>query len=200
MVMIAFLPLMIVAGIASSKFIKKIERYQQRTKAKGDSEVIEVFDNIRTVRMLDGEKYETDRYEKKLVKDEEKNIQHGIKNKLSFAVFFFFLLINYTLGFWYGAKIISDEALEGVTNGYSVGSMIVIFFSIYMSNLSLSVLPEYITSFSVSRVEMHKISNIVDRRSRVLEGNEKAPTNIDKIVFEDVLFQYENPLFEGFNL
>ena len=198
--MIAFLPLMIVAGIASSKFIKKIERYQQRTKAKGDSEVIEVFDNIRTVRMLDGEKYETDRYEKKLVKDEEKNIQHGIKNKLSFAVFFFFLLINYTLGFWYGAKIISDEALEGVTNGYSVGSMIVIFFSIYMSNLSLSVLPEYITSFSVSRVEMHKISNIVDRRSRVLEGNEKAPTNIDKIVFEDVLFQYENPLFEGFNL
>ena len=191
---------MIVAGIASSKFIKKIERYQQRTKAKGDSEVIEVFDNIRTVRMLDGEKYETDRYEKKLVKDEEKNIQHGIKNKLSFAVFFFFLLINYTLGFWYGAKIISDEALEGVTNGYSVGSMIVIFFSIYMSNLSLSVLPEYITSFSVSRVEMHKISNIVDRRSRVLEGNEKAPTNIDKIVFEDVLFQYENPLFEGFNL
>ena len=198
--MIAFLPLMIVAGIASSKFIKKIERYQQRTKAKGDSEVIEVFDNIRTVRMLDGEKYETDRYEKKLVKDEEKNIQHGIKNKLSFAVFFFFLLINYTLGFWYGAKIISDEALEGVTNGYSVGSVIVIFFSIYMSNLSLSVLPEYITSFSVSRVEMHKISNIVDRRSRVLEGNEKAPTNIDKIVFEDVLFQYENPLFEGFNL
>ena len=179
--MIAFLPLMIVAGIASSKFIKKIERYQQRTKAKGDSEVIEVFDNIRTVRMLDGEKYETDRYEKKLVKDEEKNIQHGIKNKLSFAVFFFFLLINYTLGFWYGAKIISDEALEGVTNGYSVGSVIVIFFSIYMSNLSLSVLPEYITSFSVSRVEMHKISNIVDRRSRVLEGNEKAPTNIDKI-------------------
>lgn len=86
------------------------------------------------------------------MKDEDKNIQHGIKNKLAFAVFFFFILINYTLGFWYGAKIISDEALEGVTNGYSVGSVIVIFFSIYMSNLSLSVLPEYITSFSVSRV------------------------------------------------
>lgn len=84
-------------------------------------------------------------------------------------------MINYTLGFWYGAKLISDEALAGITEGYTVGSVIIIFFSIYMSNLSLSVLPEYITSFSVSRVEMHKISNVVDRTTRVIEGKEIAP-------------------------
>ena len=37
LVMIAFLPLMIIAGIVSSKFYKKIEKYQQKHKAKGDS-------------------------------------------------------------------------------------------------------------------------------------------------------------------
>ena len=170
LVMIAFLPFMVVAGIFSSMFYKKLEKYQQKNKAKNDSEVIEVFDNIRTVRMLDGERYETDRFVKRLNRDLEKNIKNGIKNKLAFSIFFFFILINYTLGFWYGAKLISDEGIEGVTDGYTVGNVIVIFFAIYMGNLSLSGLPEYITSFGVSRVEMRKISNIVDRKSRVEEG------------------------------
>ena len=69
-----------------------------------------------------------------------------------------------------------------------------------MSNLSLSGLPEYVSSFSVSLVEMRKISNIVDRESRVVEGEEIAPHNITKIVFDNVLFQYENPLFSDFTL
>jgi ABC-type bacteriocin/lantibiotic exporter with double-glycine peptidase domain len=64
--MIAFLPLMVLAGYVSSLFFKKIEKYQQKNKAKDDSDVIEVFDNIRTVRMLDGEVYESERFEKKL--------------------------------------------------------------------------------------------------------------------------------------
>lgn len=40
LVMIAFLPLMVIAGVLSSKFYKKLEKYQQRKKAKNDSEVI----------------------------------------------------------------------------------------------------------------------------------------------------------------
>lgn len=67
LVMMAFLPVMILSGYLSSYFLKKIDKYQQKTKARFDSEVIEVFDNVRTVRMLDGEAYETDRYEKKLL-------------------------------------------------------------------------------------------------------------------------------------
>ena len=96
--------------------------------------------------------------------------------------------------------MISDEAIAQITDGYTVGNVIIIFFSIYMSNLSLSGLPEYVSSFSVSLVEMRKISNIVDRESRVVEGEEIAPNNITKIVFDNVLFQYENPLFSDFTL
>jgi ABC-type multidrug transport system fused ATPase/permease subunit len=113
-------------------------------------------------------------------------------------------LVNYTLGFWYGAKLISDQALDqgrhDNSGGYTVGDLIVIFFSIYSSNLSLSTLPEYITGFSVSRVEVRKISAIIDRKPRVVQGKEEASKNIDEICFENVLFQYENPLFKNFNL
>lgn len=55
LVMTAFLPVMLFSGYLSSIFLKKIEKFQQKTKSRLDSEVIEVFDNIRTVRMLDGE-------------------------------------------------------------------------------------------------------------------------------------------------
>lgn len=128
-------------------------------------------------------------------------MKHGIKNKISFAVFFFFILVNYTLGFWFGAKIISDQALDPNTpNTYTVGDIIVIFFAIYMGNLSISALPEFVTSFSVSLIEMRKISNIVDRKTRVLEGTDKAPENIEVIRFENVLFQYDSPLYRNFNL
>lgn len=55
LVMTAFLPVMLFSGYLSSIFLKKIEKFQQKTKSRLDSEVIEVFDNIKTVRMLDGE-------------------------------------------------------------------------------------------------------------------------------------------------
>lgn len=54
LVMLSFLPVMMVAGFVNSYYIKQKEIYQQKTKARFDSEVIEVFDNIRTVRYLDG--------------------------------------------------------------------------------------------------------------------------------------------------
>lgn len=47
---------------------------------------------------------------------------------------------------------------------------------------------------------MAKISAIVDRKSRVIEGKEEVPRKIDKICFENVHFQYENPLLKNFNL
>lgn len=40
LVMIAFLPFMMIAGFVSSIYIKKIEKFQQKTRAKFDSEVI----------------------------------------------------------------------------------------------------------------------------------------------------------------
>lgn len=171
LVMIAFLPVMMVAGFVSSYFIKQIEKYQQRTKARFDSEVIEVFDNIKTVRMLDGEEHEAIRHEGRLASSQEENTKNGIKNKLSFGVFFFCILMNYSLGFWYGAKLVSERTHNSTADRpYSVGDVIIVFFTLYMSNLSLSGLPESITSFNICRTSMRRVSNIVDRPCRVKDG------------------------------
>jgi ATP-binding cassette, subfamily B (MDR/TAP), member 1 len=90
--------------------------------------------------------------------------------------------MNYALGFWFGAKLVSEKTFN--TNSgtnYIAADVIVIFFTLYLSNLSLSGLPESFASFNVSRMSMKKILNIIDRQSRVLEGNFAMPEKIDEI-------------------
>ena len=76
----------------------------------------------------------------------------------------------------------------------------VIFFTLYLANLSLSGLPESFASFNVSRISMKKILLIIDRDSRVVEGKFPMPDKIDQIRFKNVMFRYDNPLFKNFNL
>ena len=76
--------------------------------------------------------------------------------------------MNYSLGFWYGAKLVSEETHNSSTGqAYSVKDVIIIFFTLYMSNLSLSGLPESVTNFNISRVSMKRICYMVDRTCRV---------------------------------
>ncbi len=121
--------------------------------------------------MLDGERYETKRYEQQLLKSQNQYTKNGIKSKICFAVFFFCILMNYSLGFWYGAKLVSEQTINSSSNQpYSVADVIIIFFTLYMSNLSLSGLPESITSFNICRVSMKRVCYMIDRDPRVKDG------------------------------
>ena len=160
-----------------------------------------MFDNIKTIKMLDGERYETERYEKSLKKAEEETRISGIKSAVAFAFFFFCIVMNYTLGFWYGSKLVSEKIINDNTGKiYSVSDVVVIFFTLYISNISLSGLPESLASFNVSRVSMKKILLITQRIPKVIEGISDFPEQISKIQFKNITFHYEQPLFDGFDL
>lgn len=89
------------------------------------------------------------------------------KVKICFAVFFFCILMNYSLGFWYGAKLVSEQTINSSSNQpYSVADVIIIFFTLYMSNLSLSGLPESITSFNICRVSMKRVCYMINKRAK----------------------------------
>ena len=47
---------------------------------------------------------------------------------------------------------------------------------------------------------MTRVINMIDRESRVKNGTEEAPNNIEFIKFTNILFQYDKPLFKDFNL
>lgn len=54
LVMIGFLPVMMASGMIKGYFTKQKDMYLQTKKVKIDSDVMEVFDNIKTVKMLGG--------------------------------------------------------------------------------------------------------------------------------------------------
>ena len=54
LVMIAFLPVSMISGWMKGKYHQKYDAYHQKKKTKIDAEVMEVFDNVLTVKYLDG--------------------------------------------------------------------------------------------------------------------------------------------------
>ena len=109
--------------------------------------------------------------------------------------------MNYTLGFWYGSKLVSEKVInENSGKAYSVSDVVVIFFTLYISNISLSGLPESLANFNVSRISMKKILLITQRRPKINEGISELPSEITKIEFKNITFHYEHPLFQNLNL
>jgi hypothetical protein len=61
--------------------------------------------------------------------------------------------------------------------------------------MNLSGLPDSIASFSVSRYSMAKILAIVKRVPKIKDGELNFPNTVKKIIFKDVEFMYDKPLF-----
>jgi len=54
----------------------------------------------------------------------------------------------YALGFWYGAKLISNQTINRGDNVYNAGDVLVIFFSILMGSFSLGQFAPCLASFA----------------------------------------------------
>jgi ABC-type multidrug transport system fused ATPase/permease subunit len=79
--------------------------------------------------------------------------------------------MNYTIGFWYGSILVSrQEYNESTHDFYSVSDVIVIFFTVYTSNLNLGRLPDCLTAFEMGRKSTAKIFSIIDRKSLIKDG------------------------------
>ena len=116
------------------------------------------------------------------------------------AVFFFCIIMNYTLGFWYGSLLVSRETYNDNTGAaFAVDDVIVIFFTIYTSNLSLGQIPDCLAVFELGCLSGAKIFSIIDRKSLIESGDSEIP-KIESITFKDVYFRFDTPLFENFNL
>ena len=61
--------------------------------------------------MLDGEDFECSNYKVKLLEAATKSIKFGWISAFALGLVWFVMLSSYALGFWYGAKLISDQVL-----------------------------------------------------------------------------------------
>lgn len=105
LVIVATLPLLALSGVffmwsLSNKDKRDKETYQE---AGGCAE--QAIESIKTVKQLNGEAYETEKYEDALSQMENK--KYGFLAGLAMGSIFFVMLGSYSLGFWFGSKCVA---------------------------------------------------------------------------------------------
>jgi ATP-binding cassette, subfamily B (MDR/TAP), member 1 len=129
---------------------KSTEEEKEYSHAGGQAE--QAIASIKTVKQLNGEKYESVKYRNTLVNVTKNSTKHGVFLGLGMGTLFFSILASYALGFWYGSLCV--EGASGCSpdlNGgskYTAGDVLVVFFSVLMAGFNLSQLTPSIRKIS----------------------------------------------------
>ncbi|KAM3147561.1 hypothetical protein pb186bvf_000368 [Paramecium bursaria] len=150
---------------------------------------------IKTVKMLDGEDHEHVNYSRCLVKAAQTSIKYNFGIGLSFGLVFGAMIWSYALGFWYGAKLISEKTHnDNSGNMYTVGDVLIIFFAILTGGFSLGQAGPCVQYFAKGRAAAVKVFAILDRQPKIL--NPANPRSLGKfngeILIKNVTFRYPN--------
>ena len=131
--------------------------------AKAGAIAEEVFTAIRTVFAFNGAQKEFKRYEAKLDDARRFGIKKSVANGILMG--FIWLVINcaYALGFWYGWSLTVPN--ESGQAEYTVGKILLVFFSIIIGVFSLGNAGPFIGNLSTARAAAYEIFSIIDRVS-----------------------------------
>ncbi|CAF5047790.1 unnamed protein product, partial [Rotaria sp. Silwood1] len=146
----------------------------------------EVFSSIRTVLAYNGQEREEKRYEKHLDEAKINGIKKGAISGIFIGTMWFFSFCSYALGFWYGAKLIRDE-------GYKIGDVCVVFFSITNGMSNLVQTGPHFEAFTQARAAAYIVWKAIDAPSKTnndFETGLKKDHLIGDIHFSNVHFSY----------
>lgn len=141
-ILMSFIPVMLGVGLISNFLTRKTDAITDTIGHRLSGNALEVLENVRTVKMLGGESYEISRFQKTLNLIHDKLIRYHALRDILGSFHYFCVIMNYTLGFWLGSYFVSRSVINDNSQlPYSVGDVIVIFFTIYISNLNAGQLP-----------------------------------------------------------
>mgnify|MGYP000852512941 CR=1 FL=1 len=92
------------------------------------------------------------------------------------SLYFFCIIMNYTIGFWLGSNFVSRGIINDNSHEmYSVADVIVIFFTLYAIKLNMGQHPDCLTAFQVGGRSAARIASVVDRSPLIVDGGETVP-------------------------
>ncbi|CAF4895872.1 unnamed protein product [Rotaria sp. Silwood1] len=176
-----FISVALFSKLASSLTVTELEAY-----SKAGAIAEEVFSSIRTVLAYNGQEREEKRYEKHLDEAKINGIKKGAISGIFIGTLWFFSFCSYALGFWYGAKLIRDE-------GYRIGDVCVVFFSITNGISKLVKTGSHFEAFTQARAAAYIVWKAIDAPSKThhdIETGLKKDHLIGDIHFSNVHFSY----------
>ncbi|KAL4473708.1 hypothetical protein ABPG74_022572 [Tetrahymena malaccensis] len=204
----------------SSGVVKKTsQEYQQ---AGGVAE--QALSSIRTIKSLNGEQFETDKFSSLITKAYQVSIKYSIftgiaygkkiKQKVFKITILFkgiqnmMLFFDFSLTFWVGSLFIENQITnQNMQRDYLFSDIIVVFLSIVLTSFRLGGATDSVNYFQEAQVSGFEVFSIIEKKP-VIQQNENGIKFDDKvkegqIQFENVKFAYPSrnglEIFKGLN-
>ncbi|XP_044148635.1 ATP-binding cassette sub-family B member 5-like isoform X4 [Bufo gargarizans] len=201
LVILATSPVVAISTAICSKMVVSLTSKELSAYAKAGSVAEEVLSSIRTVVAFGGQEKEIQRYTNNLGEAKQIGIKKAITSQLAAGCMYFIIYASYALGFWYGSILILGR------NGYTIGDVFVVLFSVILSSYCVGQAASHLDAFSVARGAAYKIFQIIDQVSTINSYSTEGykPDNIKgNIEFKNVHFCYPSrpnvQVLKGFNL
>ncbi|OMJ16591.1 Multidrug resistance protein 1 [Smittium culicis] len=187
LVILAVMPLLAGIGTFMGINVGKYTKEIQDKYAKSGSIANEALSSMRTIMAFNGQPRELKRYNDSIDDAEKSELKKAKALGLGLGGIFFFIYAIYSLGFWYGAKLIrnGDMTAEKVLN---------VFFALIIGGFSLGGAAPSISAVTSARGAAANVFDVIDRVSPIDPLDTEKGIKVDsfegEIEFNNVTFSY----------
>jgi ATP-binding cassette subfamily B (MDR/TAP) protein 1 len=200
LVMMATIPPLVMAGAVMSNVVAKMASLGQAAYAESSVVVEQTIGSIRTVASFTGEKRAVERYNKSLKSAYKSGVREGLAAGLGMGTVMVLLFCGYSLGIWYGAKLILEK-------GYTGAKVMNVIFAVLTGSLALGQASPSIKAFAGGQAAAYKMFETISRTPEI-DAYSTSGRKLDDIrgdvEFRDVYFSYptrpDEKIFRGFSL
>ncbi|KAF0916968.1 hypothetical protein E2562_015135 [Oryza meyeriana var. granulata] len=200
LVMMATIPPLVVAGAVMSNVVAKMASLGQAAYAESSVVVEQTIGSIRTVASFTGEKQAVEKYSKSLKSAYKSGVREGLAAGLGMGTVMVLLFCGYSLGIWYGAKLI-------LLKGYTGAKVMNVIFAVLTGSLALGQASPSMKAFAGGQAAAYKMFETINRKPEI-DAYSTTGMKLDDIrgdiEFRDVYFSYptrpDEQIFRGFSL
>ncbi|XP_069835208.1 ATP-dependent translocase ABCB1-like [Dendropsophus ebraccatus] len=202
LVIMSVSPLLGISAAIWSKLLATFTTKELSAYAKAGAVAEEILTAIRTVVAFNGQEKALNQYNVNLRDAKKVGIKKSITTNVSMGLTQFLIFGAYALAFWYGTKLTVDEP-----NAYTIGKVLIVFFSVLIGTFSLGQAAPNLESISNARGAAYEVYRLINK-PRPIDSSSTAGHKPDKLIgqieFKNIHFSYPSrpdiQILKGLNL
>ncbi len=197
LLMLAVVPVVILAAAFFGKKIRKISTKFQDTIAKANANAEEAISGIRVVKSFTSESFEAERYNQKIQESFQTAKKRALYRGLFVAGIFFSMFSAISLVLWYGGRLV----LSGAITGGDLSKFLL--YTIFVAG-AVGAMVRLYSQFQEALGASKRIFELLDNDDHIPnKDNAKTLSDVKgKIEFKDLSFSYDtgNPVLKDISL
>ncbi|OLY83107.1 Multidrug resistance protein 1B, partial [Smittium mucronatum] len=201
LVVMSIIPVLVVIGLFMSISVDKKTKVTLECRAKSGSIANEALSSMKTVMAFNGQKRESARYNSSNDLAAKAELSKSFSLALGLGGIYFCTYAIYSLGFWYGSKLIRMGQLDPA-------SVLNVFFAFVIGGFSLGGAAPSISAVTSARGAAANVFDVIDRVSPIdpieMDNGVKVDSFIGEIEFDNVSFSYpsrnDTKALDGFTM